>query len=306
MITADEVGAELLDRARKRMANPGYVWGIPWGFPGLDKLTGGIHRGQLAVAMGRPSVGKTTFAADIVQSVANYILAQRAESRWWERKVVRVVSLEMAPEEWQQMMACARAKLESEKVRTGFISAAEFRRYEAAMTEVRALPIEYMTEASSLQEIIRALKDEGRCVFWVVDHLGIVPGVVMSADRTGQISQAIEAFRLLAKHHAPGLVLSQMSRACETRQDKRPMMSDLYGSVYIEAAAHVVIGLYRDDLYVKLSDDQRSKPLPAEVSILKNRNGGTGVINFIFAHQLPRWLDTSEALEKLAAKMLKG
>ena len=301
MITAQSTSEELVERARKRMADPGFVWGIPYGFPGVDRKTGGIHRGQLTVLMARPSVGKSAWAGDVAKSGGKYILRERESGKnrkFWSDKVIRIVSQEMTAAEWQQRMICAEAQIPGEAVRTGFLSQVQFDNYQRAAEEVGKLPIEYLDDASSLRQITEFIKQDKRTAFWIADHLDILPGAVAgSQNANSSLSATIEVLRGLARDHAPGLLLTQMSRACEMRADKRPMMSDIYGSGMIEAAAQVIIGLYREDMYEQVPDDQRTQPLPAEVLILKNRNGETGRLHFFFAHSLPKWVDTTTYIE---------
>jgi replicative DNA helicase len=219
--------------------------------------------------------------------------------------VVKVASLEMSPEAWQHRMICARANVNSERIKTGYANADQLKRYEQAANEVARLPIEYLSAASSLNELVKWIK-QGEPAYWVIDHLGIIP-VQTSADTTlaATLIKASGYLRDLAHNYVPGLVLSQMNKGFEGRADKRPTQADVYGGMLVAANADLIMGLYREDMHVRMPDEAKGKPVNAEVLFLKNREGGQATVDFLFAPTLPMWIDKTEALDKLAAKLRK-
>jgi replicative DNA helicase len=296
-MNAQDASDALIARARERQRDPTFVWGIPYGFPGIDRATGGIHPGELGILVGMPGVGKSAITGQIVQNVAGYLQSEG------KGRVVKVASLEMSPEAWQHRMICARANVNSERIKTGYANAEQLKRYEQAAREVARLPIEYLPGVENFRELATWIK-QGSPAYWVIDHLGLIP-VQTSADTTlaAALIKASGWLRVLAKEHVPGLVLSQMNKGFEGRSDKRPTQADVYGGMLVAANAELVMGLYREDLHVRLSDEAKGKPVNAEVLFLKNREGGLATVDFMFAPTLPMWIDKTEALDKLADKL---
>lgn len=274
----------LVEQARQRQKAPTYVWGIPWGFEKLDKLTGGIHKEQMAVLIARPGVGKSAIAGQIALNVAEYFKAQGAG------QVVRVVSLEMSADTWFKRMACYRSGVSLWRVDSGYISDEDLEKYALANDAIHELPFEVIDEGVTLDLIIKFIERDGTCGFWILDHIGIIGGGD-GGNAWAALTHTSHEIRKLSKHVAPSLILSQMNRKSEERQDKRPMLSDVSGSDGIGADARIVIGLYREDIYQKLEQEERNEPKPAEVIVLKSNNGSLGTIDFTFIPTRAQWLE---------------
>ena len=136
------------------MADPRAVWGIPWGFPGLDLLTGGIHEGEVTILAARPRVGKTTLMAQIADSICTYLAGEEGQAKY-PKHVIKLVMCESSAEVFQQRMLCYRARVSIRKVREGHLTADQFDRYKQAAREFCTLPIEYLDDARSLDQIER-------------------------------------------------------------------------------------------------------------------------------------------------------
>jgi replicative DNA helicase len=272
--TASDAARVEIARARARAADPKYVDGIPFGLPSFDLATGGIHQGQLDVLIARPNVGKSGLVGQMSLNVAEYMQVNDE----YEGMVIRLVLLEMTAESWQRRIACLKANVPIQKIRSGHVTPEQLRRFESAMNEIAELPIEYLEEAHSIDEIERFVRDGNNCAWWVLDHIGQTPG----AEDSQTLFRAINQLARVAQRVSPGLVISHQNRQSEMQQDKRPTQSSVAGSDQITKRADRIFGLYREDIYVKVADEDRNKPKPAELIILKNRDGGLGTIHLVF------------------------
>jgi replicative DNA helicase len=274
-----DVATSLVASATARRSDPRPVWGIPWGFPGLDYLTGGIHPGEMTVLMARPGVGKTTIMEQVTSSVCAY-LASDLGQREHPGAVVRLVLCESSAEQFQQRMTCHLARVSARRVRDGSLSDEGWQRYVEASRTVARLPIEYLDSPLSLEDTTRFLRGQDKpCVWWAVDYLQIHP-ITPGRPNDGSTQATTLAsghFREVAKTLAPGLMLSQMSREVDKREDRRPTLQDLRGSGAIEQDARVVLGLYREDIYLKIAEEHRATEKPAELLLLKQNEGDSNV-----------------------------
>lgn len=284
IVSSKRAAQNLMGQVRERMKDPTYVWGIPWGFPRLDKMTGGIQHEEMCVLIARPGVGKSAFAGQAALNVAQYFKDEGIA------KVVRVISLEMSAESYQKRIACYKADVSISKVNSGFLTKEEMGRFEKALDEIAELDIQYIDQVLQPDHIKRFIEDtkRGECGFWVLDHMQIISN--MNTDSTHSfLTQTAHIIRELSRSVAPSLILSQMNRKAEERQDKRPQLSDIFGSDGIGQDARRVIGLYREDIYNKLNDEERKQPQPAEVIVLKANNGQLGTVDFIFNPTRTEW-----------------
>ncbi len=255
--------------------------GLSTGFKRLDELTGGLHPGELIILAGRPAMGKTALALNIAQHAAVKL-----------KKTVAVFSLEMSKESLLTRLLCAGARVDSHRFRLGYLDAEERRRLQAAAAELVEAPL-YLDDTSGSNLIdmhakLRRLKAEREVSLVVVDYLQLMSGRGRFDSRVQEISSLSRGLKLLAKElNVPMLVLSQLSRAPETRPgDHRPQLSDLRESGSIEQDADVVAFIFREEVYKPDRDDLRGQ---AELLLSKQRNGPTGKIGLVFLHHLTKF-----------------
>ena len=254
------------------------VTGIPSGFDDLDKLTAGFQPSDLIIIAGRPSMGKTAFALNIVQHAAIT-----------GGVPVAFFSLEMSREQLALRMLCSEARIDAQRVRTGFLSEEDWPRITAAagmlaeakifIDDTPALPILEMRAKA------RRLQAEQGLGLVVVDYLQLMRGRHNVERREQEISEISRSLKAMAKElNVPVIALSQLNRKVEDRPNKRPQMSDLRESGAIEQDADVIMFIYRDEVYNKAEDNpNRGK---AEIIVGKQRNGPTGVVHLAFISKL--------------------
>lgn len=295
----------LLVQAFERLENVGLgqkgITGVPSGYPDLDKLTSGFQAGDMVVLAGRPSMGKTGFSLNIARNAAVDF-----------RIPVGFFSLEMASHQLALRLLCAEAEVDSARVRSCTLEASKWPRLSKVVGKLAEAPI-YIddTPALSVMELrarARRLRAEHNIGLVVVDYIGLMEfpqkKVESQQQKIAEISRNLKA---LAKDlEVPILVLSQLSRAVETRGgDKRPILSDLRDSGAIEQDADVVIFLYRAGAYEPYnadSDDGADKDLKelTEVIVAKQRNGPLGNARLRFDLQTGRfWSLAPEYLQEL-------
>ncbi len=267
------------------------VTGVPSGYRDLDEITTGFQRGDLIIVGGRPSMGKTTFALNIAQHVAVEL-----------GEPVAIFSLEMSKRSLAVRMLCAEAMVDANKVRKGFISKEDWHKLTAAAGRLAEAPI-YIDDTSYLSVLemrakARRLKlERGSLSLIIVDYLQLMKGRGNYERREQEISDISRSLKALAKElEVPVVALSQLNRAVEHRQDKKPSLADLRESGAIEQDADVILFLYREEVYDKEKKDP-SKKGKAEVIIAKQRNGPTGEIPLTFLSSCTRFVDyTNEVI----------
>lgn len=258
------------------------ITGVPTGFVDLDERMSGLQTSDLIILAGRPGMGKTSLAMNI---------AQHAAIR--EGKVVGVFSLEMSAGQLSMRLLCGEGRVDSHRVRSGFMSKDDWKELAKAMSRLGQARI-YIDDTPGLSMLemrskARRLKAEHGLDLLVVDYLQLMSGSggprQRFENRQQEISAISRSLKALAKElDAPVLALSQLSRAPEQRRgDHRPQLSDLRESGSIEQDADVVLFVYREDLYRRDSDGEDSGV--AEVIIGKQRNGPTGVVKLAFIDQ---------------------
>ncbi|HEY1240097.1 MAG TPA: replicative DNA helicase [Bryobacteraceae bacterium] len=266
------------------------IKGISSGFTKYDEMTGGMHGGDLIILAGRPSMGKTALALNIAQHVALKL-----------KQTVAIFSLEMSKESLLTRMLCAAARVDSAKFRAGYLSQDERRKLNHALHELVEAPL-YIddTPGVHLMDIhakLRRLQAEhektGGVKLVVVDYLQLMTGRGRFENRNQEVSALSRGMKLLAKElSVPMLVLSQLSRAVETRQgDHRPQLSDLRESGSIEQDADLVSFVFREEVYNKQREDLRGL---AELIIAKQRNGPVGTVNLVFLHAQTKFENRAE------------
>ena len=275
----------------------GGLSGISSGLKSLDAKLGGMHRSDLIILAGRPSMGKTSLATNIAFSVAQAYKAE--ESSDGHRKttdggVVAFFSLEMSQEQLATRLIADYSGISSYHIRQGKIDAAQFEDIRDAVSEINTIPL-YIDDTGGLSigamtARARRLKRQRGLDMVVVDYLQLLTGSGKTDSRVQEMSEITQALKSLAKElNVPVIALSQLSRQVENRDDKKPQLSDLRESGSIEQDADMVGLLYRKVYYVDNQDERDEDDGEAELVLAKNRNGPTGNVPLTFLPALMRF-----------------
>ncbi len=267
------------ERLEQREQNKGELLGLDTGFYDLNSLTSGLQKSDLIVVAARPSMGKTALALNIVEHVGII-----------QKKVVAVFSLEMSKEQVIQRMVCSRAGVDATKMRFGQLAQDDWTRLGMAFGDLGDAKI-YVDDTAVLSVIemkakARRLKAElGNLDLIVIDYLQLMEGH-RSDNRVQEISDISRGLKGLAREiNVPVIAISQLSRAVEARQNKKPMLSDLRESGSIEQDADIVMFIYRDEYY----NPETTAKGEAEILIAKQRNGPTGRITLLFQPNITKF-----------------
>lgn len=263
------------------------VTGIPTGFIDFDRRTAGLQPSDLIIIAARPGVGKTALGLNIAEHVGVHV-----------RRPVAIFSLEMSKEQLVIRFLCSQAKVDSSKLRTGFLSREDWPILTRAAGVLAEAPI-YIddTPAQSALDIrakARRLQVElGDLALVIVDYLQLMQARGRTESRQQEISGITRALKALAKElNVPVIALSQLSRAVEQRKPPKPQLSDLRESGAIEQDADVVALIYRDEVYNP--EDSPDKGI-AELNIAKQRNGPTGIVRLAFRGEFARFDNLAES-----------
>ncbi|MBW4635391.1 MAG: replicative DNA helicase [Iphinoe sp. HA4291-MV1] len=256
--------------------------GYPTGFYDLDvMLNGGFKRGKLITVAARPGCGKSSFLGNVAVNMATLYNFPSV-----------IFSLEMDKEEWGDRFLSQDANIESSYLQTGRIGNHQWEPISRSIGRLSELPIfidddPCLTVSAVRAKVKRLIAKHGQLGMVGIDYLGLMEGIDMnSANLAFAIGKATRALKQLAREcSVPVVLLSQLNRAVEGRQNKRPMASDLRDSGRIEEDSDIVIMLYRDELYDQNSPDRGI----AEVSIVKHRGGAVGTVRMLFDAQFTQF-----------------
>jgi replicative DNA helicase len=258
------------------------VTGVPTGFTDLDEKLSGLQPSDLVIIAGRPSMGKTSLALG---------MAVRAAVK--HQKKVGIFSLEMSKEQLGLRMLSSEARLDSHALRNGRLQKEDWRRLTEAAARLESAPI-FIDDSGALTvqqmrgKARRLQKEQKGLDLLLVDYLQLMQGRSDAESRQQEISDISRSLKSLAKElQMPVVALSQLSRAVESRTDKRPMLADLRESGAIEQDADVVIFIYRDEVYNPETEDKGI----ADILVSKHRNGPTGRIRLHFHEQFASFED---------------
>ncbi|MDN5345296.1 MAG: replicative helicase [Clostridia bacterium] len=275
-----ELLLQAFEQLERLSAHKGEVTGVPT-FHDLDRLLSGLQPSDLIICAARPGMGKTSFCLNIAQQVAVK-----------QKLPVAIFSLEMSREQLVQRMLAAEAMVEQHRLRTGYLSEDDWARLVNAAGILGEAPI-YIddTPAISALEVrakARRLQVENGLGLVMVDYLQLMQAHRRVDSRQQEIALISRAMKALARElNVPVMVLSQLNRGVEQRQDKRPVMADLLESGAIEADADVIIFLYRPQYY----DPDTDKKGIAEVIVAKHRNGPVGTVEMAFLPEFTKFVD---------------
>lgn len=258
------------------------VTGIATGFTEMDKMTSGLHPGELTIVAARPSMGKTAFSLNIAQHIA---LRQK--------KTVAYFSLEMGKEAMMMRMLAAESRVSMGEIRNGRIPDSAWPKLINAASALSESPL-FLDDTSGISPFeirsrCRRLKAEHGLDCIMIDYLQLMDLKQKVESRERAVSEISKGLKAIAKElQVPVIALAQLNRGVEGRSDRRPMLSDLRESGSIEQDADVIMMLYRDDYYDKEDPDKQGH---AEVIIGKQRNGATGTVKLRFDAKYARFRD---------------
>ena len=277
-----EVLGEYYDRIEYLHQHRGEVIGVPTGFADLDKLLGGLQPSDLIIVAGRPGMGKTSFIHSILHNAA---IKRGAH--------IVLFSLEMSAEQVVQRLIASETGIDSQRLRVGDVEEDEWPKIAEAAGRLAEMPV-YIDDTPSISPMelrakARRLYAEHGLDLVLIDYLQLMRGDGRAENRVQEISNISRALKALARElMVPVVAVSQLSRAVESRQNRRPILSDLRESGSIEQDADVVIFIYRDEMYYDEDSWRiafRDKPYPegiAEIIVRKHRNGPTGMVSLGF------------------------
>ena len=282
--------SDYYDRIQYLYEHRGQTVGVATGFFDLDRLLGGFQQADLIIVAGRPGTGKTSLAL----TVADFAARRHG-------LCIAIFSLEMPRQQVVQRLVSGATGIESQRLRTGDINEEELARVARAMGELSETSV-YMddTPAIAPMEIrakARRLQAEHPIDLIIVDYLQLMQAGIRMENRVQEVSYISRQLKSLAiELNVPVLACSQLSRAVESRVDKRPVLSDLRESGSIEQDADVVMFIYREEMYV----EETFKPNIADIIVAKHRNGPTGQISLRFMKEQTRFTNLELAPEEIA------
>ncbi len=303
LIKFDEAMKQTIEMASNAYKNEEGIVGVPTGLTGIDNRLGGLHKSDLVIIAGRPSMGKTALATNIAFNAAKKIQENEKKS------CVAFFSLEMSSEQLSTRIIAEQSRITSNDIRRGKISEEQFDKFIETSKNIAELPL-YIDETPAIS--IAALSNRARRIkrmhgldLIVIDYIQLMKANFAREGRVQEISEITQGLKALAKElTVPVLALSQLSRAVEQRDDKKPLLSDLRESGSIEQDADVVMFVYRESYYL-----QGKEPRPAtvehaewqakmnevshlaEVIIGKQRHGPTGNIMLEFEAMFTKFKD---------------
>jgi len=270
-----------IDALEERQGNRTLVTGVATGFTKLDEITSGLQNSDLIIIAGRPGMGKTAFALNIAKNAAVDTQVP-----------IAVFSLEMSKEQLSMRMLSSESRIDSSKMRKGFISQNDWMKITEAAGVLSEAPI-YIDDSPNISVLeIRAksrrLKLDKDIGLIIVDYVQLMKGPASAERRDLEISEISRSLKALAKElNIPVIALSQLNRELEKRSDKRPQLADLRESGALEQDADVVAFIYREELYNR--DENNPNKGKAEIIVAKQRNGPTGNVHLTFLDKYTRF-----------------
>jgi len=309
--------AEALTRTEKAFQRSGEVVGVSTGLRDMDKLLGGLHPSDLLILAGRPSMGKTALAMNIAFNAAKSINEQDADAHARNEKPrsVGFFSLEMSSEQLAMRLLASACGVSSHKLQRGDLSQEEFQKLVEASHALNGLPMHIddtpALSIAALRSRARRLKRVHNVALLVIDYLQLVrPSSSNSqTNRVQEVSEITQGLKAIAKElDIPVIALSQLSRAVEQREDKRPQLADLRESGSIEQDADVVMFVFREEYYVQRRQPQEGTPEHAQwqqdmervhgigqVIVAKHRNGPVDSVTLQYTSETTTFHDYAKA-----------
>ena len=262
------------------------ITGVPTGFVDVDEMTRGLQAGDLVIVAARPSMGKTSLVLNIAQYVASL-----------GDHVVGFFSLEMSKESLFLRLLTSEAQIDGHRLMSGAIGGNDYHRISHALEKLNSMKL-FIDDTANMGVLemrakSRRLQAEHGLSLLVVDYIQLMSGRGRFENRTLELASISRSLKGLAKElNVPIIVLSQLSRAPESRSDHRPQLSDLRESGALEQDADVVVLIYRDDVYNR--DPNSPDAGTAELILAKQRNGPTGVVRLAFLREQTRFANLAQ------------
>ncbi len=272
-----------LETIERLHAHKELVTGVPTGFTDLDEMTSGLQASDLVIIAARPSMGKTSLVLNMAQHIGTKT-----------DMTVGLFSLEMSKEQLFLRLLTSEARIDAHRLRGGFLGERDWGKLSAAIGTLSEAKI-FIDDTPSIGVLemrakCRRLKSEHGLHLVVVDYIQLMQGRGRFENRTLELASISRSMKGLAKElHVPIVVLSQLSRAPESRSDHRPQLSDLRESGALEQDADVVVFIYREDLYGDRNQPAADTQGVAELIIGKQRNGPTGIVKLAFIREFTRF-----------------
>jgi len=290
---------EIINDLEKRQQQNITMTGVPTGFRDLDKITIGFQNSDLVIIAGRPGMGKTSFCLNLALSLGCGMLREHPDPL-----PVAVFSLEMSQKQVVQRLLCSQARIPVTKMRTARLTDLEWGNLNNAANRLHDSPI-FIDDTPEISVLELRAKARRLCKtenigMLIIDYLQLMRVAGRTESRQQEISLISRSLKALAKElDIPVLALSQLSRAVEGRQDRRPQLADLRESGAIEQDADLVLFIYRPELYGIEELHGRNTEGLAEILVEKNRNGPTGNLELLFVKEFTRFenLSLREELE---------
>jgi replicative DNA helicase len=312
-----EATKDALQMAERALNSGGHLSGLTTGLESLNSKIGGLHNSDLIIVAGRPGMGKSALGTNIGFAAARRFMQDVEDGIEPEKSAgsaVALFSLEMSADQLATRMLAEQSGISSENLRMGKISQQEFRQLARAAAELQSLPF-YIDDTpgltiAALRTRARRLKRQKGVGLIVVDYLQLLQGTGRASNdnRVQEISEISRGLKQLAKElNVPVIGLSQLSRAVEQREDKRPQLSDLRESGSIEQDADIVLFIYREDYYLAAKQPGDDHPDAAawreemeraygkaEVIVAKQRHGSTGKVRLKFDSRITKFTDAAD------------
>jgi replicative DNA helicase len=301
--------------AERALNSGGHLSGFTTGLESLNSKIGGLHKSDLIIVAGRPGMGKSSLATNIGFACAQRLLRDREDAVEPAKSAgtpVALFSLEMSADQLATRILAEQSGISSENLRMGRISQQEFRQLARAAAELQSLPL-YIDDTpgltiAALRTRARRLKRQKGIGMVIIDYLQLLQGSGRGSagdNRVQEISEISRGLKQLAKElDVPVMALSQLSRAVEQREDKRPQLSDLRESGSIEQDADIVMFIYREDYYLAAKQPADDHPDfaawqeemarnygRAEIIVAKQRHGSTGKVRVKFDSRITKFSD---------------
>ena len=282
-VSVRDLAHSSLDTIEKLHAKKELITGVPTGFTDLDEMTSGLQPSDLIIVAARPSMGKTSLVLNMAQHVGTKT-----------GKTVGLFSLEMSKEQLFLRMLTAEARIDAHRLRRGFLGEKDWGRLSQAIGTLSETKI-FIDDSPSIGTLemrakTRRLAAEHGLDLVIIDYIQLMQGRGRFENRTLELASISRSLKGLAKElSVPIVVLSQLSRAPESRADRRPQLSDLRESGALEQDADVVLFIYREDQYADKNAPPTDAQGVAEIIIGKQRNGPTGVVRLAFIKEFTRF-----------------